>query len=106
MVKPVSAPVVVRSGWCAGLSFQIARVLLEAGYQSKPQARTAVMDGRLSPDATPGLASGTYLALCDWLRVSPPAGQPTESEVAAAVALLERAGYAVQLSARHPVIDG
>lgn len=105
MVKPVSAPVVLRSGWCAGLSFQIARILMEAGYQSKPQARAAVMDGRLSPEATHGLGPSPYLKLCQWLGVEPQSSKPTEGEVAAAVALLERAGYEVKLTERNPISD-
>ncbi len=105
MTKPFSAPVVVRSGWCAGLSFQIARALMEAGYQSKPQARAAVVEGRLSPDSTPGLGLSAYLTMCEWLAVPPQARQPTESEVAAAVALLERAGYEVTLNVRNSGIE-
>lgn len=105
MVKPVTPPVVIRSGWCAGLSFQLSRALMEAGYQSKPQARAAVLDGRLSPELTSGLSQSHYTTLCAWLGVEPQGGKPTDGEIAAAVALLERAGYVVELTKRAPAFD-
>ena len=105
MSKPNTAPVVLRSGWCAGLSFQTGRAVMEAGYQSKAQARAAVMDGTLSPEATVGLGPLRFQELCKWLGVAPQSRKPTEEEVAAAVALLECAGYEVKLTERFPVID-
>ena len=105
MSKPNSEPVVLRSGWSAGLSFQTGRAVMEAGYHSKAQARAAVMDGRLSPEGTVGLGPVRYQELCKWLGVEPQSRKPTEEEVAAAVALLERAGYEVKLTERYRVID-
>lgn len=78
---------------------------MEAGYQSKAQARAAVIDGRLSAETTVGLGPLRYQELCKWLGVEPQSRKPTEEEVASAVALLERAGYEVKLTERLPVID-
>lgn len=95
----------VRSGWLAGLQHKIARALLDEGFHSKEHARAAVMDGRISPALTPGLGHQSYLLLCEWLSVPPQMKEPSSAEVAAAVALLERAGYEVTLKERNLIVD-
>jgi hypothetical protein len=100
MTKPSTASLIIHFGWCAGLSYRLAGVLMGEGYQSRDEARAAVMDGRLSPETVIGLDPIRYEMLCKWLGIEPQSGKPTKEEVAAAVALLERAGYEVRLMQR------
>jgi hypothetical protein len=83
MIKSRFGPVIVHTGWFAGLPALVARELLAAGFKSKEQVRTAVLDGRLSPQQNLGLGPRGYFTLCEWLQVPPQSRQLSDDELAA-----------------------
>jgi hypothetical protein len=83
MIKPRFGPVIVHTGWFAGLPALVARELLAAGYKTKEQVRTAVLDGRLSPQQNLGLGPRGFLTLCEWVRVHPQSRQLSDDELEA-----------------------
>jgi hypothetical protein len=91
MIKPRFGPVIVRIGWFAGLPALVARELLAAGYNSKEEVRTAVLDARLSPQQNVGLGPRGYITLCEWLQLQPQSRQLSDDEFAAK-AMLTSAG--------------
>jgi hypothetical protein len=75
MIRPRFGPVIVHTGWFSGLPALVAREVLSAGFKSKEQVRTAVLDGRLSPQRNFGLGPLGYLIVCEWLEVPPESRQ-------------------------------
>jgi hypothetical protein len=91
MIKPRFGPVIVHIGWFAGLPALVARELLAAGYRTKDQVRTAVLDGRLSPQQNLGLGPSGFVTLCEWVQAQPQSRQLSDDELAAK-AMLTSAG--------------
>jgi hypothetical protein len=83
MIKPRFGPVIVRIGWFAGLPALVARELLAAGFKTKEQVRTAVLDSSLSPQHNLGLGPRGYITLCEWLEVLPESRQLNANELGA-----------------------
>ena len=87
--------------WVASLPYRAANILLREGYSNVDQVRDAIHAGRLGPEVTHALGTGTWKVICDWLgidpneRIEPSGAKPKPEELERAREMLERAGYRV-----------
>ena len=72
MVALVEGLLAMKNCWFDGLSPRVCAAITNAGYFSKKQVKTAILENRLNPGTTRNYGCKSHYELCGFLGIDPP----------------------------------